>query len=408
MLDALAREIALNFGLGASARALLDHFLADVDQEALAAKWRHHQGYSKEVTSWLSEGANLPVTPEAFEEIYGTDRLQALADQLGLNARTCAEALAYAMPALVQGPGKALRADTVEAKSTNQSMPSGIPAIAALLGIILVIAWFASRGTVSSSPKPVVGSASIERAPRLSPSLFHATRTDAGIVYSAVLRDTTERKKLQMALADVEATGTIDVDLGVGRSAWLDSVKELVRDMPRGLELSISDNHVVLDGLPDRDMAQLVEILRDRVSGLTISLQSEEPDSGDVFAAMSHPTLEEWLDATNLMTVSFQSGGAQLAKTTEVTLKLATEALLRSRSKTPILIAGYTDSTGSDSGNRRLSQRRAQAVLEFMVSRGVNRDQLTAEGFGPDDPIASNLTAEGRAKNRRIEFRIKR
>lgn len=407
MLDALAREIALNFGLGASARALLDHFLADVDQEALAAKWRH-QGYSKEVTSWLSEGANLPVTPEAFEEIYGTDRLQALADQLGLNARTCAEALAYAMPALVQGPGKALRADTVEAKSTNQSMPSGIPAIAALLGIILVIAWFASRGTVSSSPKPVVGSASIERAPRLSPSLFHATRTDAGIVYSAVLRDTTERKKLQMALADVEATGTIDVDLGVGRSAWLDSVKELVRDMPRGLELSISDNHVVLDGLPDRDMAQLVEILRDRVSGLTISLQSEEPDSGDVFAAMSHPTLEEWLDATNLMTVSFQSGGAQLAKTTEVTLKLATEALLRSRSKTPILIAGYTDSTGSDSGNRRLSQRRAQAVLEFMVSRGVDRDQLTAEGFGPDDPIASNLTPEGRAKNRRIEFRIKR
>ncbi len=407
MLDALAREIALNFGLGASARALLDHFLADVDQEALAAKWRH-QGYSKEVTSWLSEGANLPVTPEAFEEIYGTDRLQALADQLGLNARTCAEALAYAMPALVQGPGKALRADTVEAKSTNQSMPSGIPAIAALLGIILVIAWFASRGTVSSSPKPVVGSASIERAPRLSPSLFHATRTDAGIVYSAVLRDTTERKKLQMALADVEATGTIDVDLGVGRSAWLDSVKELVRDMPRGLELSISDNHVVIDGLSDRDMAQLVEILRDRVSGLTISLHSEEPDLGGVFAAMSHPTLEEWLDATNLVTVSFQSGGAQLAKTTEVTLKLATEALLRSRSKTPILIAGYTDSTGSDSGNRRLSQRRAQAVLEFMVSRGVDRDQLTAEGFGPDDPIASNLTPEGRAKNRRIEFRIKR
>ncbi|MCC6685448.1 MAG: OmpA family protein, partial [Fimbriimonadaceae bacterium] len=247
-----------------------------------------------------------------------------------------------------------------------------------------------------------------ERAPRLSPSLFHATRTDAGIVYSAVLRDTTERKKLQMALADVEATGTIDVDLGVGRSAWLDSVKELVRDMPRGLELSISDNHVVLDGLPDRDMAQLVEILRDRVSGLTISLQSEEPDLGGVFAAMSHPTLEEWLDATNRITVSFQSGGTQLAKTTEATLKLATEALLRSRSKTPILIAGYTDSTGSDSGNRRLSQRRAQAVLEFMVSRGVNRDQLTAEGFGPDDPIASNLTAEGRAKNRRIEFRIKR
>lgn len=406
MLDALAREIALNFGLGASARALLDRFLADVDQEALAASWRH-QGYSQEVTSWLSEGPNLPVSPEAFEEIYGSDRLQALADQLGLNARTCAEALAYAMPALVQGPGKASRAETVETKSTNLTMPSGIPAIAALLGIILVIAWFASRGTVSSSPKPVVGSASVERTPRLSPSTFHATRTDAGIVYSAVLRDPTERKKLQLALAEVEATGTIDVDLGVERAVWIDSVKELVRDMPKGLELSISDNHVALDGLPDRDMAQLVEILRDRVSGLTIGLQSEEPDLGGVFAAMSNPTLEEWLDATKLVAVSFQSGGAQLSESSGVTLKLAAEALLRSRSTTPILIAGYTDSTGSESGNRRLSQRRAQAVLEFMVSKGVDRDQLTAEGFGPDDPIASNLTAEGRAKNRRIEFRVK-
>lgn len=407
MLDALAREIALNFGLGASARVLLDQFLADVDREALAATWRRH-GYSQEVTSWLSGEANLPITPEAFEEIYGMARLQALADHLGLNARTCAEALAYAMPALVQGPGKAMRAETVVTKPKNLPVPSGVPAIAALLGIILVIAWFASRGTVSSAPKPVVGSASVERAPRLSPSLFRATRTETGIDYSAVLRDAGERKKLQQALADLEATGTIDVDLGVQRSVWIDSVKELVRDMPKGLELSIADNHVALDGLPDRDMAQLVEILRDRVSGLTIGLQSEEPDLGGVFAAMSNPTLEEWIDATKLMAISFQSGGTQLSESSRVTLKLAAEALLRSRSTTPILIAGYTDSTGSDSGNRRLSQRRAQAVLEFMVSKGVDRDQLTAEGFGPDDPIASNLTAEGRAKNRRIEFRVKR
>jgi outer membrane protein OmpA-like peptidoglycan-associated protein len=54
----------------------------------------------------------------------------------------------------------------------------------------------------------------------------------------------------------------------------------------------------------------------------------------------------------------------------------------------------------------RLSQRRAEAVLDYLISKGISPDRLEAVGFGPTKPIASNKTASGRAKNRRTEFRI--
>lgn len=68
-------------------------------------------------------------------------------------------------------------------------------------------------------------------------------------------------------------------------------------------------------------------------------------------------------------------------------------------------IDGYTDSTGDAKHNQDLSQRRAEAVRQVFVSQfGIDASRLTAKGFGPDKPIASNDTAEGRADNRRVEF----
>ena len=68
-------------------------------------------------------------------------------------------------------------------------------------------------------------------------------------------------------------------------------------------------------------------------------------------------------------------------------------------------MAGYTDATGSRQVNERLSLRRAEAVRAFLVSAGVPADRLTARGYGPADPVASNATPAGRELNRRVEFR---
>jgi len=67
-------------------------------------------------------------------------------------------------------------------------------------------------------------------------------------------------------------------------------------------------------------------------------------------------------------------------------------------------IRGYTDSIGSAASNLRLSQKRADSVKRYLISRGVIVSQLRAIGFGEANPIASNSTKQGRAKNRRIEF----
>ena len=71
-----------------------------------------------------------------------------------------------------------------------------------------------------------------------------------------------------------------------------------------------------------------------------------------------------------------------------------------------VIAVGYTDSIGSDQYNLGLSDRRANAVKQYLVSKGVAADRIYTEGKGKADPIASNATAAGRAKNRRVEIEI--
>jgi OOP family OmpA-OmpF porin len=69
-------------------------------------------------------------------------------------------------------------------------------------------------------------------------------------------------------------------------------------------------------------------------------------------------------------------------------------------------IGGFTDSVGSDSLNLKLSDKRANAVKDYLVENGVDAAKLTATGFGEENPIDSNKTRAGRAKNRRVEVKV--
>ena len=69
-------------------------------------------------------------------------------------------------------------------------------------------------------------------------------------------------------------------------------------------------------------------------------------------------------------------------------------------------IAGHTDSDGPQSTNLELSQRRAEAVVAYLVKEGVSADRLVAKGYGESTPIDSNSSSEGKANNRRVEFVI--
>ena len=69
-------------------------------------------------------------------------------------------------------------------------------------------------------------------------------------------------------------------------------------------------------------------------------------------------------------------------------------------------LSGHTDNTGSEVLNNRLSQKRAEAVVKYLISKAIDKEKLTAKGYGSTAPIDSNETLEGRQNNRRTEFEI--
>jgi len=108
--------------------------------------------------------------------------------------------------------------------------------------------------------------------------------------------------------------------------------------------------------------------------------------------------------SVELRGVTFESGRSRLLSESFVILDEVARVLLENPDWR-IEVAGYTDNTGSVATNRRLSLERATAVRSYLVLRGVPAERLVARGYGPSDPVASNTTAEGRARNRRVELR---
>jgi outer membrane protein OmpA-like peptidoglycan-associated protein len=102
--------------------------------------------------------------------------------------------------------------------------------------------------------------------------------------------------------------------------------------------------------------------------------------------------------------VLFASGKSDLMAGAQAKLTEVADALTKQDPESKILVEGYTDSQGGASYNQDLSQRRAQSVRDYLVTRGMASDRVTAEGFGLTNPIADNASPEGRANNRRVEI----
>lgn len=102
--------------------------------------------------------------------------------------------------------------------------------------------------------------------------------------------------------------------------------------------------------------------------------------------------------------VLFASSKSELLPAAQLKLNSVADALMQQDPDSKMVVEGHTDSQGGDAYNQDLSQRRAQTVRDYLVTRGVASDRVTAQGFGSSRSIADNKSSEGRANNRRVEI----
>ncbi|MGC9957750.1 OmpA family protein [Roseiarcus sp.] len=176
--------------------------------------------------------------------------------------------------------------------------------------------------------------------------------------------------------------------VNVGGSAMGDAARdEIIAALKSALGAGVA-----VGALTDKTAAA-VAVANDRATTELASLQS----GFDV---------KDLLFALNDSMVNFASDSAEVPESMAPFLKSAAADLKQLKAGHVLEIAGYTDSTGDAALNLALSQKRAEAVREALIKYGADPDMLVAKGYGEADPVASNDTAEGRLKNRRIEYHV--
>jgi OOP family OmpA-OmpF porin len=227
----------------------------------------------------------------------------------------------------------------------------------------------------------------------------------APIVAAGTLPDEASKAALLARLRDVYGANRVVDQLAVGRVAtpanWNDYLHKLLtpnlKMVTRG-QLKVDGNVVTLRGDVANE-AQRQQIANDIATSLN---PTYTVNNGLRVAASEQAALDT---ALGNRIIEFDSGKATLADSGKAILDQMSVALLALKNK-KVEVIGHTDNAGSRAGNLSLSQARAEAVKTYIASRGVAPDLVAVSGEGPDRPVADNRTPEGRARNRRIEFKV--
>ena len=257
-----------------------------------------------------------------------------------------------------------------------------------------------------------------------TPTRF-ALSNDNGLVRaSGVVRDQDAKTSITDALNAVFGADKVKSDIGVDKNAttapWL-GVFRAALDAIKGANVdAIFQGDKINVGA-----AAMGEDARDKViaalkgvvgAGVTVGALSDKTAAA-VAVANDRATTElaslgsgfgvkDLLFALNDSVFSFASDSAEVPESMEPFLKTAAADLKQLKAGHVLEIAGYTDNTGDAALNLALSQKRAESVREALIKYGADPDMLVAKGYGDANPIANNDTAEGRLKNRRIEYHV--
>ena len=242
--------------------------------------------------------------------------------------------------------------------------------------------------SIAQLPEPDFSASSQDGTIVLAGTMPNAATID-GIIEAAQRLHANSRVISTMQIADVAG------------SMWLDSIPGLLDVVTRldPWSIDVADATLTITGLgADRDLIASIDLLAAEVAADELTVVVE--------VALDPGAVATQLTSLLAGVVLFVEGEAVLTDDARSLLDSAID-ILRSDEETVFVVAGHTDDQGDPTANRLLSQQRAEAVVDYLVSAGIEAARLTALGYGEERPLASNATEEGRAQNRRIEFVIR-
>ncbi|RQR53268.1 OmpA family protein [Burkholderia sp. Bp9125] len=294
------------------------------------------------------------------------------------------------------------------------------PVLAALLaaGLLAGGASFAQTGGATVTP---VGTGNVpattlsgNAAPAAPASAAHpaavttpppANAAPGQVVVGGKVPDEATKAAVLQKLRDTYGANSVVDQIEVGDVAtppnWSANVQKLIgaplKQISKG-QLKINGTQIEMKG-EVRNEAQRQQLASDMANTLNPTYTIK---NGLRVSASEQGLLDQTLANR---TIEFETGSATLTPQGKVVLDQMAAALTKMPNRTVDLI-GHTDNSGNRTSNIALSQARADAVKGYLITKGIASQQMTTTGVGPDQPIAPNDTAEGRARNRRIDFRV--
>lgn len=233
----------------------------------------------------------------------------------------------------------------------------------------------------------------------------HATGDGVPVVVSGTVADEASKASLMARLREVYGAERVVDQLTIGSVStpanWNEYLKKLIGPnlkMVSHGQLKVEGSAVSVRG----DVAS--EAQRQQVAtGIAASLNPTYTVNNGLRVVASEQSLLDAALANRI--IEFESGKATLTESGKGILDQMSVALQKLKDK-KVEVIGHTDNAGSRAGNLSLSQARAEAVKAYVSAKGVNPDSVAVSGEGPDRPVADNRSPEGRARNRRIEFKV--
>src|SRR6516162_2799086 len=315
-------------------------------------------------------GSTAELVDRFLPMVFGSKQSQvgnAISQQYGLSSSSALGLLKMAAPLVLAFFGKMQSAGSLNASSLGSMLRAEVPSLGNYLPRGL------ASSTASRAATVVQSSADATRgAPRW---LVPAAIVGALVLAWLVIRSMNSPKEAVQTAANVTtqaASGAANAVGNAATAAWA-ALGDMMRvKLPDGSDLNVPSRGVE---------ARLVSYLNDST------------------APVSDTT---WFDFDRLL---FDTGRATLQPASQEQLTNIA-AILKAYPQVKIRIGGYTDNTGDPATNLRLSQERADNVMQELVKLGIDPARMSATGYSAENPIADNSTEEGRQKNRRISLRV--